>query len=84
MLEQHSFVELQALLAQHVEGCCVFQLGCLLEEVSCDALVGVNTEAGSVHVAEVDHRVAVLKLVGVEEVFVGFFVALLNEVRNAV
>lgn len=84
MLEQHSFVELKALFAQHVERGCVLQLGCLLEEVSRHAFVGVDPEAGSVHVAQVDHRVAVLELVGVQEVFVGFFVALLDQVGNAV
>lgn len=56
----------------------------MFEQVSRHALVGINTETGSVHVAQVDHRIAVLELVRVEEVFVCFFVALLDEVGNAV
>lgn len=59
-------------------------MGCLLEEVSCYAFVGVDTESGSVHVAEVDHRIAVLELMSVEEVLICLFVALLDKVRNAV
>lgn len=72
------------MFTQHVEGCCVFELSCLLEKVSCHAFVRIDAKTGSVHVTEVDHRIAVLKLMSVEEVLIGFFVAFLDKVRNAI
>ena len=44
----------------------------------CGGFAGLHSKTIGIHVAEVDHCIAVVKLVGFEEVSVGFIVAFFN------
>jgi hypothetical protein len=84
MLEEDSLVELQSLFPQHVERSCVAQLRSLLQQIPSNVFIRLYSQTVAVHVTQVDHRIAVLQFVGVEEVLIGLFVAAFDQVWNAV
>jgi hypothetical protein len=79
MLKQDALVEIDALLAEHVESRGVFSLGSLLEKFSGDLVVLVDLETVPVHVAQVDQSVTVVVVVSSQEVLVGFVVVFVDD-----
>ena len=84
MFKKHPLVILQSLFSEHVQSGGISELCGLFEQVSGHGFIGLHSEAVPVHVGEVDHGIGVLSVVGLYEIFVGFFVGPFDDVGDAV